>query len=148
MPERKEESVFLSEWLELTKTESCTDWDRLNEINTVALKALEVARDDGQIGSPLDAHLIISAGKDTHDFLSQFSEELRFLFITSSVDLRLDDNNESNDEVRVEVNKSNDEKCGRCWHRQQTVGDSAEHPEICGRCISNITDSPEERSFF
>ena len=148
MPEREEESVFLSDWLVSPKIESGIDWDRLNEINTVVLKALEVARDDGKIGSPLDAHLIIFAKRETYDFLSQFLEELRFLFITSSVDLQLDSNHESNDELTVDVKKSDAMKCGRCWHRQETVGTSAEHPEICGRCISNISDSEEERSFF
>jgi isoleucyl-tRNA synthetase len=148
MPERKEESVFLSEWLVSPNIESNIDWDRLNEINTVVLKALEVARDDGKIGSPLDAHLIISARKETYDFLSQFLEELRFLFITSSVDLQLDSNRESNDELSVDVKKSNAQKCGRCWHRQETVGASGEHPEICSRCISNISDIEEQRSFF
>jgi len=86
--------------------------------------------------------------KETFDFLSQFSEELRFLFITSSVDLQLDSNHESNDELSVGVKKSDAQKCGRCWHRQETVGASAEHPEICARCISNISDNEEQRLFF
>ena len=148
LPERKEESVFLSEWLDIDNPESNVDWDQLNEINAIVLKALEVARDDGEIGSSLDAHLEISADQKTHDFLTQFSEELRFLFITSSVDLQMDDSLDSNEKMRVNVKKSKAEKCGRCWHRQETVGDSDEHPDICARCISNIGDSPEERSFF
>ena len=148
MPEREVESVFLSEWLDLPKFESDIDWDQLNQINAIALKALEVARDNGEIGSSLDAHLIISVDQETHDLLNQFSEELRFLFITSSVDLQLDDALDSNQEIRVTVKKSDAEKCGRCWHRQESVGDSDEHPEICARCISNISDSPEVRSFF
>ena len=148
LPERKEESVFLSEWLDIENPESNVDWDQLNEINAIVLKALEVARDDGEIGSSLDAHLEISADQKTHDFLTQFSEELRFLFITSSVDLQMDNSLDSNEKMRVNVKKSKAEKCGRCWHRQETVGDSDEHPDICARCISNIGDSPEERSFF
>ena len=148
MPEREVESVFLSEWLDLPKFDSDIDWDQLNQINAIALKALEVARDNGEIGSSLDAHLIISVDQETHDLLNQFSEELRFLFITSSVDLQLDDALDSNQEIRVTVKKSDAEKCGRCWHRQESVGDSDEHPEICTRCISNISDSPEVRSFF
>ena len=148
MPEREVESVFLSEWLDLPKFESDIDWDQLNQINAIALKALEVARDNGEIGSSLDAHLIISVDQETHALLNQFSEELRFLFITSSVDLQLDDALDSNQEIRVTVKKSDAEKCGRCWHRQESVGDSDEHPEICARCISNISDSPEVRSFF
>jgi len=148
MPEREVESVFLSEWLDLPKFESDIDWDQLNQINAIALKALEVARDNGEIGSSLDAHLIISVDQETHDLLNQFSEELRFLFITSSVDLQLDDALDSNQDISVTVKKSDAEKCGRCWHRQESVGDSDEHPEICARCISNISDSPEMRSFF
>ena len=148
MPEREVESVFLSEWLDLPKFESDIDWDQLNQINAIALKALEVARDNGEIGSSLDAHLIISVDQETHDLLNQFSEELRFLFITSSVDLQLDDALDSNQDISVIVKKSDAEKCGRCWHRQESVGDSDEHPEICARCISNISDSPEVRSFF
>ena len=148
LPDRGEESVFLSDWLVIENSESNVEWDQLNQINAIVLKALEVARDDGEIGSPLDAHLEISADQKTYDFLTQFSEELRFLFITSSVDLEMDDSLDSNEKMRVKVKKSKSEKCGRCWHRQETVGDSDEHPEICARCISNIGDSPEERSFF
>ena len=148
MPEREVESVFLSEWLDLPKFDSDIDWDQLNQINAIALKALEVARDNGEIGSSLDAHLIISVDQETHDLLNQFSEELRFLFITSSVDLQFDDALDSNQDISVTVKKSDAEKCGRCWHRQESVGDSDEHPEICTRCISNISDSPEVRSFF
>ncbi len=148
LPERKEESVFLSEWLDIDNPESNVDWDQLNEINAIVLKALEVSRDDGEIGSSLDAHLEISADQKTYNFLTQFSEELRFLFITSSVDLQMDDSLDSNEKMSVNVKKSKAEKCGRCWHRQETVGDSDEHPDICARCISNIGDSPEERSFF
>ena len=148
MPEREVESVLLSEWLDLPKFDSDIDWDQLNQINAIALKALEVARDNDEIGSSLDAHLIISVDQETHDLLNQFSEELRFLFITSSVDLQLDDALDSNQDISVTVKKSDAEKCGRCWHRQESVGDSDEHPEICARCISNISDSPEVRSFF
>jgi len=30
-------------------------------------------------------------------------------------------------------------KCVRCWRRQETVGSSAEHPGLCGRCVEYIT---------
>ena len=106
LPERKEESVFLSDWIDIEEPKSNVDWDQLNDINSIVLKALEVARDDGKIGSPLDAHLEIYADQNTYDFLQQFSEELRFLFITSSVHLEIDDTIDSNEKLRVKVNKS------------------------------------------
>jgi isoleucyl-tRNA synthetase len=35
-------------------------------------------------------------------------------------------------------------KCVRCWHHRPDVGANAAHPELCGRCVSNI-DGPGER---
>ncbi|WP_415209067.1 zinc finger domain-containing protein [Rudaea sp.] len=40
-------------------------------------------------------------------------------------------------------------KCIRCWHRRPDVGVYPEHPEICGRCVSNLPDAPgEQRRYF
>jgi isoleucyl-tRNA synthetase len=36
-------------------------------------------------------------------------------------------------------------KCGRCWHWREDVGADAEHPELCGRCVSNLFASGEAR---
>jgi isoleucyl-tRNA synthetase len=152
LPSRKNDSVFLSEWLDLIDSEPNSHWDLLNEINTVVLKSLEVARNDGLIGSPLDAHLIIFADDDTYKFLNQFSAELRFLFITSSVELlefsSLNSESQGNNRFKVNVEKSNSEKCERCWHRQESIGNDENHPNLCDRCISNISDNPEKRLFF
>ncbi len=30
-------------------------------------------------------------------------------------------------------------KCQRCWRRQPSVGMSAEHPQLCGRCVEYLT---------
>ena len=34
-------------------------------------------------------------------------------------------------------------KCVRCWHKRADVGANAEHPELCGRCVTNV-DGPGE----
>jgi isoleucyl-tRNA synthetase len=36
-------------------------------------------------------------------------------------------------------------KCARCWHWRQEVGANAEHPELCGRCESNLFGPGEVR---
>mgnify|MGYP000876315353 CR=1 FL=1 len=41
--------------------------------------------------------------------------------------------------------KKTDEKCVRCWHQREDVGQSSEHPELCGRCIENVAGAGEER---
>ena len=39
-------------------------------------------------------------------------------------------------------------KCVRCWHKREDVGSSAEHPELCGRCVTNIAGPGEQRRFI
>ena len=38
-------------------------------------------------------------------------------------------------------------KCIRCWHHREDVGADKEHPEICARCVDNVTGSGETRRF-
>jgi isoleucyl-tRNA synthetase len=49
--------------------------------------------------------------------------------------------------VWVTVTKSAHAKCSRCWHHREDVGANAEHPELCGRCVSNVAGDGEQRSF-
>ena len=39
-------------------------------------------------------------------------------------------------------------KCVRCWHYRADVGAHAGHPELCGRCVSNIDGAGEDRRWF
>ena len=36
-------------------------------------------------------------------------------------------------------------KCARCWQRIKDVGTHAEHPDLCGRCMSNAFGVGDER---
>ncbi len=49
--------------------------------------------------------------------------------------------------IRLKVKASEHEKCTRCWHHCQDIGESAEHPELCGRCVENIAGDGETRQF-
>ena len=31
-----------------------------------------------------------------------------------------------------------DEKCERCWHCETDIGQNAEHPTICARCVEAV----------
>jgi len=48
-------------------------------------------------------------------------------------------------DYRVWIEKNPDDKCVRCWHQREDVGQSTEHPELCGRCIENVAGDGEER---
>ena len=51
-------------------------------------------------------------------------------------------------EVWIDAHASLDGKCVRCWHYRADVGAHAEHPELCGRCVSNVAGPGEPRQWF
>ena len=116
-------------------------------------KEVERLRAEKILGSNLEASVVIFADNVLKKQLDQFGEELRFLLITSSARVQpLDDVTASAVQTDVPglsllVSASPYEKCTRCWHRREDVGQSAEHPELCGRCLVNIGDEGEVRHY-
>ena len=39
------------------------------------------------------------------------------------------------------------EKCERCWHRHESVGENDLYKTLCSRCIVNITKDGEVRLY-
>jgi isoleucyl-tRNA synthetase len=54
---------------------------------------------------------------------------------------------DSGETLRVVVRRSPHAKCTRCWHHRADVGQDANHPELCGRCVENVEGSGETRRF-
>lgn len=72
-------------------------------------------------------------------------DELRYLFITSEVELIESDAilqelpySFQSPELAIGVVKADGEKCDRCWNYSTHVGESIEHPLICERCVSAV----------
>ena len=108
------------------------------------LKKLEDARGAGVIGSSLQAEVEIRANGRKHGVMAALGDDLRFVLITSSA--RVAEAPASNDESTV-VTSSPHRKCERCWHYRQDVGADPAHPQICGRCVSNLFGAGEPRTF-
>jgi isoleucyl-tRNA synthetase len=49
--------------------------------------------------------------------------------------------------VWIRAAKTSAVKCARCWHRVIDVGSNQEHPELCLRCVGNISGAAETRRF-
>jgi isoleucyl-tRNA synthetase len=47
----------------------------------------------------------------------------------------------------LKVARTQAPKCVRCWHHRADVGSVAEHPELCGRCVVNLSEPGEERRY-
>jgi isoleucyl-tRNA synthetase len=135
------ESIFLEEYAEIGSpdTDLIARWNRINEIRGIANKEIEALRERGQVGSSLQANLVVTAGKDDHALLAGLGDDLKFVFIASAVELR------PGDELAVQALPSADTKCERCWHWRADVGSDPAHPTICGRCVSNLFGAGEAR---
>jgi len=141
------ESVMLGTWHQLPtqdgEAELRARWRQIREARTEVSRALETEREAGKIGSSLQAEVEIRASGAKYDLLASLDDDLRFVLICSRTTLvrAADAQAEA-----VIVTPSAHAKCGRCWHWREDVGRDAEHPELCGRCLSNLFGSGEARS--
>ena len=116
-------------------------WGRLIDIRQIVNKEIEAVRAQGQVGSSLQAELLITAAPEDHELLSRLGDDLRFVTITSKVTLQ------RGEALGVQVLPSAAAKCERCWHSRDDVGHDAAHPGLCGRCTSNLYGSGEARHY-
>jgi len=156
MPGVAGDSVFLEQWYDAwpdIEPVDDTRWDRVYAIREEVNQALETARKAGLIGSSLAAHVTLYVNESAEVLLKPFGDELRFILITSGVTLLpLNDKPEqlkSNAALglAIEVASSDALKCVRCWHRVSDIGQTEEHPELCTRCVTNLSGSGETRQW-
>ena len=157
LPGERAESVFLETWHSLPEVpRDPIDWPALLELRGDVLRELEKLRDAGVIGAPLEAEVDIYATPATFERLNALHDELRFLFITSEARVHKVDappagaiaaSGEGLTGVWLVVKETDAAKCVRCWHRRPEVGQNPEHPELCGRCYTNISSSGEKRTY-
>ncbi len=142
------ESVFMGEWYTLPDTQldfgAFSAWLKIEEWRAKVNKQLEEARTAGLIGSALAAEVAVYASGTDHDVLARLGDDLRFVFITSRATVH---RVASDAEQRIVVTPSTHVKCERCWHYRADVGSDANHPELCGRCVSNLYGSGEKRQY-
>jgi isoleucyl-tRNA synthetase len=157
------ESVFESGWVNVEESwqqpELASRWEKLRTIRDEANTVLEKARSDKAIGSSLQAKLKLFvadeaikselAAMNPADSMATDSnqvDELRYLFLVSQVELV--DGAEALqgaystefEDMAIAVVDADGEKCDRCWNYSTHVGDSAEDPTICERCVAALAD--------
>ncbi len=116
----------------------------LRELRAVVTKQLEEVRIAGSIGSSLQAEVEIKASGDKYALLAGLGDDLKFVLITSQASVT---QVATEAEEAIVVTPSSQQKCERCWHYRADVGAHAEHPGICGRCVSNLFGDGEARKF-
>jgi len=115
------------------------DWTALRSVRDEVLKALETARNNKLIGTPLEAQISITAADPVFSLLQRHAEQLRYLFIVSHVTLTQGSGNGTSG-VKVEVKKADGAKCDRCWNYSVHVGEDKNYPTVCERCSAVLKE--------
>jgi isoleucyl-tRNA synthetase len=157
LPGARGESVFVETWHTVPESPSDPiDWTSLIQLRSDIVRELEKLRVAGSVGSSLDAEVDVYCAPDEYARCSALGEELRFLFITSEArvhrvstppDEAILATNTGRAGVWITLKPSSDTKCVRCWHHRPDVGRYAEHPELCGRCVTNVDGPGEQRKY-
>ncbi|MEL7511930.1 MAG: isoleucine--tRNA ligase [Cyanobacteria bacterium J06554_3] len=162
--ETSAESVFESGWVTLEEgwkqPALAEHWQQLRRLRDEANTVLEQARSDKSIGSSLQAKLRLHVTDDAlktqlaamnpTDSMSADSnqvDELRYLFLVSQVELT--DNADALEGAKysaqaegamIAVVDAEGKKCDRCWNYSTHVGESADDPTICDRCVAALSN--------
>ena len=117
-------------------------WREIRSARADVMKELETLRERGDIGSSLQAEATLHAAGDRLAALQSLGDDLRFVLITSAAQVR-----PATDAAApaIEVTATSHAKCDRCWHWRADVDSDPAHPGICGRCVGNLTGTPEPR---
>ena len=139
-----DDSVMFQVWHELPKPEGegemLAKWALIRAARADVTKALEAQREAGKIGSALQAAVEIRCAGEKYDALAALGDDLKFVLICSSTAVVKDETEQ------VIATPLEHAKCERCWHVRADVGANAEHPTLCGRCVSNLYGEGEART--
>ncbi|MDC3179941.1 isoleucine--tRNA ligase [Candidatus Pelagibacter sp.] len=115
---KSKKSIHLEKFLNFPKkfknSNLNSKWEQLIKIRDLCNISIEQKRASKNIGSSLEAALIVKLNNDNQKFLKNI--DLSELCITSSVKIENSDTNE----IIVETSKAKGEKCSICWKIRNT----------------------------
>jgi isoleucyl-tRNA synthetase len=159
MPWQQDEFVFTGKWYNgLDEVTSSGDfnndfWQQVLAVKNEVNRCIELTRKEGRIKGSLQAEVTLYVNSDLFTLLSKLEDELRFVLITSVATV-IQSNDAPEDAVATEVqglsvtvSVSSAQKCSRCWHHREDIGNHVAHPELCNRCVDNVEGEGEIRAY-
>ena len=137
---RPDDSVHLQlfpeadpEWLDPLVAQ---DFDLLLEVRAKIMQAVESAQKAKTIGGTLEARVVVRVCESNEvQVTRKYRTELEEIFVLSDLTL------EESDNLSVEVSKTSNARCERCWRYRNDVGSRAAYPTLCGRCANVLVEA-------
>ncbi len=149
LPGRREESVHIAlfptheDLLLMVDEEVTARWDSLVTVREQVLAEIEPLRKNKQIGSSLQARVIVSAAPRELALLERYSRQLPMLFIVSDVDVRPappDVETHAEAKPRITIERAGGVKCERCWRYVPSVSNDPAWAGLCERCQGALAE--------
>jgi isoleucyl-tRNA synthetase len=143
LPGAREESVHIAVFpsgavlVPLVDRELIERWSQLIAVRDRVLAEIEPLRKNKQIGSSLQAKVVISAPPAALALLRRHADDLPMLFIVSEVELR------EGAELQVRIERAGGVKCERCWRYLDKVSSDPAWAGLCDRCERALSSEPE-----
>jgi len=131
--------------------ERAKNWERLLAVREEVLKAVEPVRAAKTISANLEARVTLTADGELAKLLKKQGPNLPALFIVSQVEVEVASKNwpaGAPEELRVSVERARGAKCERCWNYSTHVGESADYPTICERCVAALAEIERDGGVF
>jgi isoleucyl-tRNA synthetase len=150
LPKREEESVHIAVFPAAAELETFVDeglserWARLVTLRERVLAEIEPLRKSKQIGSSLQARVVLSASAADLSALERYASELPMLFIVSDVELRpapADVAVHAEGGPRITIERAAGVKCERCWRYVAAVSSEPAWRGLCDRCQHALSES-------
>ena len=134
------------------------NWNQLLLVRGEVLKALEAGRNSKLISSSLEAKVVLTGNlrrppwplpeqitTDPVALLQGYAVWLPTLFIVSQVKITTGHapeafRSELLPGLEINVQRAEGRKCERCWNYSTRVGESADYPTVCERCLAALEE--------
>jgi isoleucyl-tRNA synthetase len=142
LPGKHDESVHLELFPSRAELQALVDpdllarWNRLSDLRERVLAEIEPLRKDKQIGSSLQARVVLSLSSDDAEFVGRYKKDLPMLFIVSEVDLR-----PGSEATTIAIERADGVKCERCWRVVKSVSTDPAYAGIYDRCQAALAPS-------
>ena len=127
------------------RSASCVErWTTLVALREQVLAEIEPLRKNKQIGSSLQAKVVLSATPAELALLERYARQLPMLFIVSEVELRpapTDVEAHGEARPRVTIERAGGVKCERCWRYVPAVSSEPAWAGLCERCQDALAET-------
>jgi isoleucyl-tRNA synthetase len=147
LPGAREESVHMALFPETVELDTLIDpkllarWFELVNTRNAVLAKIEPMRKDKQIGSSLQAKVVLTCKPFSLERLQPYVKTLPTLFIVSQVELRDAPRGAETGDVAIEITRAVGVKCERCWRIVPALSSEPEWAGLCDRCQDALAET-------